>query len=197
MKKTIGIILTIALLCVVGWGIYAWREAQKARSTIVEATPARIVDIAPMVKLLTVTIREDIPVKGEIGTRHLFARQTITGAISFDMEEAWPVAEGDTVRVYLPREELIVRESTEPGSYRVIDRWNTRPLRGSNFTTEEENAIKERAREEWIGRLYGRGVVGRARVDARSRLEAMLTPVFAGKVVEVLDTVPPRLLARP
>lgn len=188
------LILLLAALCVVG---FLWWKASQAESTAHDIEPARIVDIRPVVKLCTVEINEDIPVKGKIGTKHIFARQTLTGTISFDLESIKEQWRGDTLIVHLPKERVEVYESTAPGSYKVIDTWNDQLFGSSNFSTAEENQVKEQARHEFISRLYGRGIIDQARKNAVDRLRAMLPPLTGGSPVLVLDTLPPSLLRTP
>ena len=193
MKKIYSFIIILCILAA-GAAIYYFWKASAARSTDVTIEPVRIVDLRPVVKLCTVEISEDIPVKGQIGRKHLFARQTLNGSISFDLESMRQEWRGDTLIVLLPEEKVEAFESTEPESYKVIDTWNETILGSANFTTAEENALKEKAREDWIARLYAKGVVDNARRDAVARLRGMLPNLARGKTVIVIDTIPPASL---
>ena len=72
-------------------------------------------------ELCTVEFIEDVPIKAHIGTRHIFARTTLSGFISFDLDSAATRMKGDTIVVILPPETVEIHESTQPGSYEVID----------------------------------------------------------------------------
>ncbi len=177
--------LLIAVVAVIVGVVWFVRPSEPLPVAKIE--PARIIDVRPMVKLCSVEIYEDVPVKAKIGSRHLFARETLTGTISFDLEKIDQRWEGDTLVVTLPPEIVEIYESTEPGSYKVIDRWNDKLLAGSNFTTAEENEIKRQVVESWRDSIYSRGYVKRAREEAVNNLEAMLRPFVAGKEVRVED----------
>jgi len=189
MKNLKWILGFAAILAVVAV-IFYFAHGSSGKSTNVKIDDARIVDIRPMVRLLSMELYEDLPVKGSIGTRHIFARETLEGTIGFDLEKISQNYKGDTLVVVLPPEIVEVRESTAKDSYRVIDTWNEKFLGSSNFTAEEENKIKELARKSWIDSIYARGYVERARREARANLEGMLTPLVPGKVVRVEDPTP-------
>ena len=183
------------LICVIGVmfcviRIYNWYKASKSDIPVARIEPARIVDVRPMVELCTMEIYEDVPVKAHIGKRHIFARETLTGSISFDVDSIHTRWRGDTLVVTLPPEKVAVYESTDSGSYKVIDTWNEQWLRSSNFTTVEENDIKRKVVDAWRLSLYDRGYVKRARKDAVKNLEGMLRPFVDGKEVRVEDPAP-------
>lgn len=144
---------------------------------------ARITDIRPMLELCTVEIVEDVPVRGDVGSRHLFARSTMTGTISFDLDSVSQRVSGDTLYVKLPPEIVEVRESTEPDSYVVIDTWNDGLLRSGNITTAEENRFKAAARERFRRQVYDKGYVRRAREEAAANLTQMLSTLRRQPVV--------------
>ncbi|MDE5807418.1 MAG: DUF4230 domain-containing protein [Muribaculaceae bacterium] len=179
------------LLVLVGavWAVVWFRRSGE------EVPPARIekakvIDVRPMLKLCSVEIYEDVPIKANIGKRHLFARARLTGNILFDLERARSEWSGDTLVVILPPEIVQIRESTDPGSYEVIDTWNDRFLGSSNFTASEENEIKRKAVDQWRRQLYKRGYVRRARAEAISNLGNMLAPFAVGKEVRIVDPAP-------
>lgn len=184
----------LLVLLAIGAGIFLWWRSSKADSASLDIEPARIVDIRPMVKLCNVEILEDIPVKGKVGSKHIFARQTLSGSISFDLESLNEEWREDTLIVSLPKEKVEVYEATTPDSYKVLDTWNDRLLGSTNLTTAEENAIKEEAKRIWIAKLYGRGVINMARKDAVEKLRKILPPLTGGKTVVVIDTIPPASL---
>ena len=179
--------LLIAVVAVIGCVVWFTKPSEPVPVAKIE--PARIIDVRPMVKLCSVEIYEDVPVKAKIGTRHLVARETLTGTISFDLEKIEQRWEGDTLIVTLPPEIVDIYESTEPGAYKVIDRWNDKILAGSNFTTDEENEIKRQVVDSWRDSIYSRGYVKRARREAVKNLESMLRPFVAGKEVRVEDSM--------
>ncbi|MDE5789909.1 MAG: DUF4230 domain-containing protein [Muribaculaceae bacterium] len=177
--------LLIAVVAVIAGVIWFTKPSEPVPVAKIE--PARIIDVRPMVKLCSVEIYEDVPVKAKIGTRHLVARETLTGTISFDLEKIDQQWEGDTLVVTLPPEIVEIYESTDPGAYKVIDRWNDKILAGSNFTASEENKIKRQVVEAWRDSIYSRGYVKRAREEAVKNLETMLRPFVPGKEVRIKD----------
>lgn len=181
-------VLLLALGAIIA-GVIWWKAGDR-EMPVAELEPAKIVDVRPMVRLCSVEVYEDVPIKANIGTRHIFARATLTGTISFDLEQTRDEWRGDTLFVYLPPEIVEIRESTDRGSYKVIDTWNEKFLGKSNFTAQEENEIKRKAVESWREGIYSRGYVRRAREEAVSRLASMLRPFVGEKVIVVTDLTP-------
>ncbi|MDE6716884.1 MAG: hypothetical protein K2J70_01715 [Muribaculaceae bacterium] len=124
--KIVRLLKWSVLLLAVGGIIAAviWWKKTDREMPVAELEPAKIVDVRPMVRLCSVEIYEDVPIKANIGTRHIFARTTLNGTISFDLEQTRDEWRGDTLFVYLPPEIVEIRESTDRGSYKVIDTWN-------------------------------------------------------------------------
>lgn len=187
--KTAKILKWVTLLIVVVGviGCIWWFTRPSEPAPVAKIEQARIIDVRPMVKLCSVEIYEDVPVKAKIGTRHLVARETLTGTISFDLEKIDQRWDGDTLVVTLPPEIVEIYESTDPDAYKVIDRWNDKILAGSNFTADEENEMKRQVVEAWRDSIYSRGYVKRAREEAVKNLESMLRPFVPGKEVRVYD----------
>ncbi|MDE6258568.1 MAG: DUF4230 domain-containing protein [Muribaculaceae bacterium] len=185
--KTAKILKWTTLLLVVVGIIFLviWLRRSREEVPVAKMEPARIVDVRPMVKLCSVEIYEDVPIKAHIGTRHIFAKTALTGSITFDVKKTEQRWEGDTLVVTLPPEVVEIKESTDSGSYRVIDTWNDRLLGSSNFTSAEENEIKRKVVEAWRSAIYNRGYVARARKEAKSNLASMLRPFVPGKEVRV------------
>jgi hypothetical protein len=150
---------------------------------------ALISEITPMVQLCTLDVYEDMPIRGSVGSKHIFARTSVNGSVSFDLEQMEISEHGDTLFVTLPAEIVNIYESTDPNSYKVIDTWNDDFLGTGIFTTAEENAIKAKVRDNFRRRIYARGYVRQARAQAVSNLSAML-PSLTGKTVVVSDPTP-------
>lgn len=186
MKFIYSLIILLALAAA-GFIGYKWYTAPEAERVTVEA--AKITDVTPMLRLCTVEIYDDVPVKGTVDTRHFFAKSAVKGSISFDLENIDYCEGSDTISITLPKEIVEVYESTEPGAYKVIDTWNDSFFGSSNFTTAEENKIKAEARDSYRRNIYKRGLVTRARKEAAENLKAMLSGI-TGKVVIVNDPNP-------
>lgn len=164
------------------WILQPGRESDTMRRTMIS-------QVTPMVQLCTLDIYEDMPIRGSVGSKHIFALVTLNGSVSFDLEKMEFFERGDTLFVTLPPETVEIYESTDPASYRVIDTWNDNLLGSGTFTTAEENAVKAKVRDNFRHRIYARGYVCRARAQAVSNLSAML-PGLTGKTVIVSDPSP-------
>lgn len=150
---------------------------------------AMVKEVESMVRLCSMDIYEETPVKATIGNRHLFGRITIKGSITFDLERIVLKMSGDTLRVQLPPEKVEILESTDKDSYIVIDTWNDRFMGSGSFTTAEENKIKEKVKQNAIKSIYRKGYVKRARAEAAENLTAMLS-ALTSKPVVVTDPTP-------
>lgn len=170
-----------------GFVAYKWYTAEDASHITMQE--AKITDVSPMLRLCAVEIYDDVPVKGSIGDRHLFARMALKGSITFDLDSVKMTESGDTISLTLPREIVDIYESTDANSYQVIDTWSDSFFGTSNFTTSEENSIKSKIRENYRKEIYRKGYVERARKEAVSNLTSLLTGL-TGKTVIVNDPTP-------
>ncbi len=186
MKAIRFIIFLIVLVAAVGLVMW-WHKSPEVSRVSVKS--AKIADVRPMLRLCSVEIYDEVPVKGSIGSRHIFARAALNGSISFDMENIAMTESGDTLRLTLPREIVEIYESTAPGSYQVIDTWNDKFLGSSKFSAAEENAVKSKVLESYRRSLYRRGYIARARKEAVENLTSMLSGL-TGKTVIVSDPIP-------
>ena len=150
---------------------------------------AMVKEVESMVRLCSMDIYEETPVKATIGNRHLFGRITLKGPITFDLARIALKMSGDTLRVQLPPEKVEILESTDKDSYIVIDTWNDRFMGSGSFTTAEENKIKEKVKQNAIKSIYRKGYVKRARAEAAENLTAMLS-ALTSKPVVVTDPTP-------
>lgn len=181
MKKLWLLVAIVALAAAIFLYIKWDRSPQPDK---VKMQPAKIADIRKMAELCTMDFYEDLPVKASIGNRHIFAKVTVTGSISFNLDSLKVDDRNDTLFVSLPTEKIDVYESTAPGSYQVIDTWNDKFLGSTTFTTSEENRIKTKVIENFKKSVYRRGYVRTARIEARRNLADMLHAV-TGKTVVV------------
>lgn len=150
---------------------------------------AMVKEVESMVRLCSMDIYEETPVKATIGNRHFFGRITLKGSITCDLERIALKMSGDTLRVQLPPEKVEILESTDKDSYIVIDTWNDRFMGSGSFTTAEENKIKEKVKQNAIKSIYRKGYVKRARAEAAENLTAMLS-ALTSKPVVVTDPTP-------
>lgn len=186
MKTLYKYLTLIVVLAVCGIIAYFYFAPSRSRVTLHDAT---IKEVKDMARLCTVEIYEEVPVRGHVGQRHLVAREVLVGNISFDLEGLAMDSSSDTIRVTLPREIVEIRESTEPGSYTVIDNWNDSFMGDANITTAEENKMKKLTLDSFVKAVYAKGYVKRARAEAVANLTSLLSSM-TGKPVVVTDPSP-------
>ncbi len=186
MKTLYKYLTLIVVLAVCGIIAYFYFAPSRSRVTLHDAT---IKEVKDMARLCTVEIYEEVPVRGHVGQRHLVAREVRVGNISFDLEGLAMDSSSDTIRVTLPREIVEIRESTEPGSYTVIDNWNDSFMGDANITTAEENKMKQLTLDSFVKAVYAKGYVKRARAEAVANLTSLLSSM-TGKPVVVTDPSP-------
>lgn len=185
--KAIYAILAIVVIAAIGFGIYKYTTAPEA--THITLQEAKITDVSPMLRLCSVEIYDEVPVKGSVGENHLFARMVLKGSISFDMDNVTMTENNDTLSLTLPREIVDIYESTDAGSYQVIDVWCDGFMNNPNLTTAQENSIKSKVRDNYRKEIYRKGYVERARKEAAANLTSLLKGL-TGKTVIVSDPTP-------
>lgn len=174
MKTLYKIIIAVAILAAAGIAIW-WKLSPKPEKFALY--PATIKEIQQVVELSSMEIYEELPVKATIGSRHLVARETIEGSISYDLQKLKIEEKGDTIQITLPEETIEIRESTKPDSYIIIDNWNDHIFGSGNFTTAEENAIKRRVITQAKENLKSKGYIKKAREEAKSNISTLLQPI--------------------
>lgn len=189
----IKLIRLIIILAIAISGMFAlWYFITKdGNHPEIETLPAVSADPEELARMCAVEIYREMPVLDTLDNKVIFAIQKQTGSISFDFDNLYIDVSGDTVQILLPKEIIDLRESTEPGSWQVIDTKAIGVLgifRSDKFTLEEENTIKRRIRRKSIDRLYQNGTVSKARKQAAENLRRLLEPIYR-KPVSVIDSV--------
>ena len=179
-KRLIVLRWVIVIACAVAVSIGVWYIVKKLDVNTVSdnLSSARIADIRPMVEMCSLEFYRDMPMRDSIGSKHIFARRKIEGQIRFDIDSLPVDVTADTIRVVLPRESLIVRESTDEGSYEIIDVWNTSVFGSSRLSNQEENIFKRRHDARIRRELYADGTVAKARRDAAGNVARMLSVMY-------------------
>lgn len=180
-------VVSVAVLGLV-YVVYEWYGSHGEEDDV-RMQRATVSKVQDMVKLCSMEIYDEVPVKGRVGTRHLFGRMLLKASINFDIENLEIDASGDTLRVTLPAEEVQVLESTDDNAYMVIDTWNDRFMGSDTFTAAEENSMKAKVRANWVRGLYSGGTITRARAEAVDNLGNMLSKLLRRPVV-VTDPSP-------
>lgn len=190
MIKIFRFVILLIIIAVGGFALWYFFTAKDKTEEIV-TLPANAADPVEMARMCAVEIYREMPVLDTLNNKVLFAVQKQTGSISFDFDNLRIDETNDTVRVFLPKEVIDIRESTEPGSWQVIDTKAIGALallRSDKFTLEEENVIKRRTHRKSIQRLYKNGTVAKARKQAAENLCRLLEPIYRKPVI-VIDTV--------
>lgn len=185
--RILRLLIVPAVACAAAWLAYRWCISPDADNLSIHS--ATVKDVKDMVRLCSMEIYDDVPVKGHVGPRHLFAKMQLRGTVNFDLEKITADLTADTVRVTLPPEEVEVLESTDDDAYVVIDTWNDNFLGSDHFTTAEENTMKAKVRAGWVRRIYANGTIARARAEAVANLSAMLSGILHKPVI-VTDPTP-------
>ena len=182
MKRLRIVLITAMLLLAAAAALHIFMTGRREAPSRVTLSEALIASVKSMLRLCSLEFYDEVPVRGSVGSRHIFARTTLTGSVGFDLDSLECRMEGDTLVVVLPPEVVEIREAAEPDAYRVFDTWNDHLLGSSVFTTAEENAIKAKVIEGYRRRVYARGYVDRARREAAESLSGMLTALTGGPV---------------
>ena len=167
-------------------GITCARRNLDVTASGAEISPARIAEVRRMARLCSIEFYRELPMRDSIGTKHIFARRKIQGQITFDVDSLQLDATGDTVRIVLPRERVVVRESTEPDSYEIVDVWNSSVFGSSRLSNSEENLFKRRHDRRIMSTLYADGTVTRARRDAATNLARMISILYGRPAMVVI-----------
>lgn len=129
-----------------------------------------------MVELCTSDIHEEVAIKDSVNGKWIVARQTIEGRIRFNLDSLKIDEKGDTTIVYLPPERVDILENASPGAYEVLDSWDSKnSIFSRTLTANEENVIKRRWQDKARKRIYERGYVEQARVNAINTLTPLLS----------------------
>lgn len=184
IKITIAVLVLILSGVAAAWIYVGWKSSPEPDRT--EIRKARVEDLRAAIELCTIEFYEDLPVAGEKGHNHIFAKMAVQGNISFDLDSIHNYFSGDTLIVELPEEIIEIKESTEPGAYSVVDEWNDRLFGSNRMPTDAENKLKLIAKENFRKKLYKDGTVRRARAEAVETLTGLLGNIRK-QPVKVID----------
>lgn len=186
MSKIISLLCILAGIIIAGFAIY---RSFIAPTDDIVVDPGKIEKIETIAQLCTIDLYEEVPVCDTINGKVIFAIQKQQGSISFDLEKLEVDASADTVRIILSPEIIDIYESTDDNSWEVIDRKSLAALGSSNFTLEEENAVKRKIKDKTRRRLYKNGTIKRARQEGARNLQSLMEKVYRKPVV-VVDPTP-------
>lgn len=185
-KSIITAIVLIAIAIALGYGAWRWYKTVIGPGQPDDIAPGRITDIRPMVELCTLEFFREVPMRDSIGTKHIFARRKIEGQIRFDIDSLPVDVSADTIKVTLPREKVIIRESTDDNAYEIIDVWNASIFGSSRLSNAEENIFRRRHDARVRQELYDDGTVERARRDASDNLATMLSIMYRRPAIVII-----------
>lgn len=168
-------ILTALVLLATGAYIYWFVTRPVEDPAEYATTPAHLKSLNEMAQLATLDFHEEIAVKDKQAGKWIVARMTVEGSVRYDLDSLRLEQRGDSLLLIMPKERFDILESTDPGSYEVLDSWDAeRAMFGRKMTAAEENALKQRARNRLETTLRNRGYVKRARENARTVLTPLL-----------------------
>lgn len=185
----------VIIILLIGGALALWlifsRSKDPEEGVTVERS--RVVDIRTVARLCSMEIYREVAIHDTINDKEIIGVQRQRGSITFDLEElpetialsmsADPSKAPDTIRLRLPKEKVEILESTEPGSWRVIDTRNLRLIGSDVMTPAEENRAKQRAIDRTRSRLYRDGTVSRGRREAATALSRYLETLTGAPVV--------------
>lgn len=129
--------------------------------------PGRIESLRQMSSMCTLQMREEMTMRDSIDGKWIVARVKVDGTVEFDLSKLYTERRGDTLTIWLPHEQVLVREDAGPGAYEVLDAWDSkRTLLPRTLSAGEENRLKMRWRGDIERRVRAEGLVDRARDNA-------------------------------
>ena len=183
MKKNLTIII-LAILLTGALTLIIWLIARPSDKTPeVTTTPARIVDVKAVARLVSMDISREETVVDTVGSKVICAIAKLRGQITFDLDSLTTDTGADTVRLVLPSENIELHEAVDRGSWQVVDTRSLKFFGSSKLTVNEENAVKQGVIAKARTRLYRDGTVARARKEAASNLSQTLSMMLRRPVI--------------
>jgi hypothetical protein len=183
MKKNLTIVILAALLTgaltLIIWLIVRPSDKEPEVTT----TPARIVDVKAVARLVSMDIYREETVVDTVGSKVICAIAKLRGQITFDLDSLSADPDADTVRIKLPRENIKLYEAVDRGAWQVVDTRSLKFLGSSKLTVGEENAVKRGVIAKARTRLYKDGTVTRTRKEAASNLSQTLSMMLRRPVI--------------
>lgn len=158
----------------------------------IDVSEGKISKVETMAQLCAIEIYSEVPVLDTINNKVMFAVQKQKGSVSFDLENMEMDTKGDTIKITLSPEIVELYEATEDNSWEVIDTkaiGSMSMFRSDKFTDDEENALKEKIRNNSKKLLYHNGTIERARKEGANNLRMLMEKVYQ-KPVKVVDPTP-------
>ncbi|MDE6254656.1 MAG: hypothetical protein K2M39_00525 [Muribaculaceae bacterium] len=158
----------------------------------IDVSEGKISKVETMAQLCAIEIYSEVPVLDTINNKVMFAVQKQKGSVSFDLENMEMDTKGDTIKITLSPEIVDLYEATEDNSWEVIDTkaiGSMSMFRSDKFTDDEENALKEKIRNNSKKLLYHNGTIERARKEGANNLQMLMEKVYQ-KPVKVVDPTP-------
>lgn len=184
--RLITIVLITSILAAAGYIAYRYLSHDEVTYSVEEG---KISSLKAVAQLCTLDIYREVSVLDTINNKVIFGVQKQQGSISFDLDSLSIDTSGDTVRVVLPPETVELNESTEPGSWKVIDTKALSLFAADRLTNLEDNLVKQRLRRRAISQLYADSTVARARSEACRNISVLLGKAWR-RPVKVTDPTP-------
>lgn len=191
-----GYLFAGGLILIIIAGIFLITKLRGFSKDEITIEEGRTVDLRPIAELCSMEIYREAIVSDTVNNKAIYGIQKQQGRITFDIEElpdevrvainSTDSLASDTLRLHLPKEKVEILESTEKGSWRVIDTKNLKLFGSNRMTPEEENIVKRHAIESARRKLYQDGTVATARREAAATLQALASQL-TGRPVIVSD----------
>ena len=178
----IAVVIVIAIL------YFSMNSPKKS----IDVSEGKISKVETMAQLCAIEIYSEVPVLDTINNKVMFAVQKQKGSVSFDLENMEMDTKGDTIKITLSPEIVDLYEATEDNSWEVIDTkaiGSMSMFRSDKFTDDEENALKEKIKNNSKKLLYHNGTIERARKEGANNLQMLMEKVYQ-KPVKVVDPTP-------
>lgn len=156
------------LLIVLIWSLYRSYTHKKS----IQQLSAKIEEIKQVVELSSLEVLTEEIFKDTINNKVAVSRVKARVQINFDIDHLPMKEQEDTLIVMLPKEIIKLYESSDDG-YQLLDVWYLSfpedPI-AVNLTTDEENEMKSRIKQQISAQMYEKGYVTRARQNAMNSL---------------------------
>ena len=184
-SKGLHVIVLIGLALLIIGGVLVLRgERAKERTRLSHLYDTVITDITDVLRVTVLESEEVVPITYRTGRTEAFGVGHYRTRIYFDVEQLAAVQHEDTLFVRLPQPEVAILEDETRG-FVLVDVWSRdlgTNLIGPRLSTQQENAMRQKAVEEARRRISSAENLSRARSEAGAVLADMLS-IVPGTVI--------------
>lgn len=183
-KGLYAIVLVGLALLILGVVLVLRGERAKERTRLSHLYDTVITDITDVLRVTVLESEEVVPITYRTGRTEAFGVGHYRTRIYFDVEQLAAVQHEDTLFVRLPQPEVAILEDETRG-FVLVDVWSRdlgTNLIGPRLSTQQENAMRQKAVEEARRRISSAENLSRARSEAGAVLADMLS-IVPGTVI--------------